>query len=139
VDTLDKKEYSEFKTKLAKDELELLNSNQQFYELSFSNIGGLVMPLILEFTFEDGSKEVRRIPAEIWRMYEDKVSKVFIFDKVLQSVRLDPFLETADTDLDNNSWPEEKQPTRYQLFKQQSSVRENPMQRQKRVDEMMKN
>jgi hypothetical protein len=139
VDTLDKKEYSEFKTKLAKDELELLNSNQQFYELSFSNIGGLVMPLILEFTFEDGSKEVRRIPAEIWRMFEDKVSKVFIFDKVLQSVRLDPFLETADTDLDNNSWPEEKQPTRYQLFKQQSSVRENPMQRQKRVDEMMKN
>jgi hypothetical protein len=139
VDTLDKKEYSEFKTKLAKDELELLNSNQQFYELSFSNIGGLVMPLILEFTFEDGSKEVRRIPAEIWRMYEDKVSKVFIFEKVLQSVRLDPFLETADTDLDNNSWPEEKQPTRYQLFKQQSSVRENPMQRQKRVDEMMKN
>ena len=139
VDTLDKKEYSEFKTKLAKDELELLNSNQQFYEFSFSNIGGLVMPLILEFTFEDGSKEVRRIPAEIWRMYEDKVSKVFIFDKVLQSVRLDPFLETADTDLDNNSWPEEKQPTRYQLFKQQSSVRENPMQRQKRVDEMMKN
>jgi hypothetical protein len=97
------------------------------------------MPLILEFTFEDGSKEVRRIPAEIWRMYEDKVSKVFIFDKVLQSVRLDPFLETADTDLDNNSWPEETQPTRYQLFKQQNSVRENPMQRQKRVDEMMKN
>jgi hypothetical protein len=54
-------------------------------------------------------------------------------------VRLDPFLETADTDLDNNSWPEEKQPTRYQLFKQQSSVRENPMQRQKRVEEMKKN
>jgi hypothetical protein len=139
VDTLDKKEYNDFKTKLAKDELELLNSNKQFYELSFSNVGGLVMPLILEFTFEDGTKEVQRIPAEIWRMYEDKVSKVFIFDKVLQSVRLDPFLETADTDLDNNSWPEEKQPTRYQLFKQQNSVRENPMQRQKRVDEMMKN
>ncbi|MFM7668852.1 MAG: M1 family metallopeptidase [Bacteroidota bacterium] len=139
VDTLDKKEYNDFKTKLAKDELELLNSNKQFYELSFSNIGGLVMPLIIEFTFEDGTKEIRRIPAEIWRMYEDKVSKVFIFDKVVQSVRLDPFLETADTDLDNNSWPEEKQPTRYQLFKQQNSVRENPMQRQKRVDEMMKN
>ena len=139
VDTLDRKEYMDFKAKLAKDELDLLNSNKQFYELSFSNIGGLVMPLILEFTFEDGTKEVRRIPAEIWRMHEDKVSKVFIFDKVLQSVRLDPFLETADTDLDNNSWPEEKQPTRYQLFKQQSSVRENPMQRQKRVDELKKN
>jgi len=131
VDTLDKKDYTEFKAKLAKDELDLLNANKQFYELSFSNIGGLVMPLILEFTFEDGSKELRRIPAEIWRMYEDKVSKVFIFDKVLTSVRLDPFLETADTDLDNNSWPTELQPTRYQMFKQQNSNRENPMQRQK--------
>jgi hypothetical protein len=139
VDTLDKKDYTEFKAKLAKDELDLLNANKQFYELSFSNIGGLVMPLILEFTFEDGSKEVRRIPAEIWRMYEDKVSKVFIFDKVLSSVRLDPFLETADTDLDNNSWPTELQPTRYQMFKQQNSNRENPMQRQKRVDELNKN
>jgi hypothetical protein len=139
VDTLDKKDYIEFKAKLAKDELDLLNANKQFYELSFSNIGGLVMPLILEFTFEDGSKEVRRIPAEIWRMYEDKVSKVFIFDKVLTSVRLDPFLETADTDLDNNSWPTELQPTRYQMFKQQNSNRENPMQRQKRVDELNKN
>ena len=139
VDTLDKKDYTEFKAKLAKDELDLLNANKQFYELSFSNIGGLVMPLILEFTFEDGSKEVRRIPAEIWRMYEDKVSKVFIFDKVLTSVRLDPFLETADTDLDNNSWPTELQPTRYQIFKQQNSNRENPMQRQKRVDELNKN
>lgn len=139
VDTLDKKDYTEFKAKLAKDELDLLNANKQFYELSFSNIGGLVMPLILEFTFEDGSKEVRRIPAEIWRMYEDKVSKVFIFDKVLTSVRLDPFLETADTDLDNNSWPTEIQPTRYQMFKQQNSNRENPMQRQKRVDELNKN
>ncbi|MFM7661418.1 MAG: M1 family metallopeptidase [Bacteroidota bacterium] len=139
VDTLDKKEYSEFKTKLSKDEIKLLNADKQFYELSFSNIGGLVMPLILEFTFQDGSTEVRRIPAEIWRMYEDKVSKVFIFDKIVQSVRLDPFLETADTDLDNNSWPKERKPTRYQLFKQQNTNRENPMQRQIRIDEIIKN
>ena len=139
VDTLDKKEYNDFKTRIDKDELALLNSNKQFYELSFSNIGGLVMPLILEFTFADGTKEVRRIPAEIWRMYEDKVTKLFIFDKQVESVRLDPFLETADTDLDNNSWPTEKQPTRYQLFKQQNTNRENPMQRQKKVDELNKN
>jgi hypothetical protein len=139
VDTLDKKEYNDFKTRIDKDELALLNSNKQFYELSFSNIGGLVMPLILEFTFTDGTKEVRRIPAEIWRMYEDKVTKLFIFDKQVESVRLDPFLETADTDLDNNSWPAEKQPTRYQLFKQQNTNRENPMQRQKKVDELNKN
>jgi hypothetical protein len=136
VDTLDKKEYLEFKSKLDPDDLKLLNSKKQFYQLSFSNIGGLVMPLILEFTFVDGTKEVKRIPAEIWRVYEDKVSKVFLFEKEVQSIRLDPFLETADTDLDNNSWPQEQRPSRYQLFKQQNTNRENPMQRQNRMDQL---
>ncbi len=134
VDALDKKEYEEFVSKTDPKDLEMLRSNKQFYEIKFSNIGGLVMPLILEFTFEDGSKDVRRIPAEIWRMYEDEVSKVFIFEKIVKSVRLDPFLETADTDLDNNSWPKEVQPSRYQLFKQQQN-KENPMQRDKRMNQ----
>ncbi|HBW86125.1 MAG TPA: aminopeptidase, partial [Crocinitomicaceae bacterium] len=132
VDALDRKEYEEFKSKLDDKDLELLNANKQFYEIQFSNVGGLVMPLILEFTFINGKKEVIRIPAEIWRQYEDKVSKVFIFDQEVTSVRLDPFLETADTDLDNNSWPKKEIPSRYQLFKQQQS-KENPMQREKRM------
>jgi hypothetical protein len=139
VDTLDKIEYAAFLNKIDKSDLEFLNSNKQFYEIGFKNIGGLVMPLIIEFTFLDGSKEVARIPAEIWRMYEDQVSKVFIFDKQVKSIRLDPFLETADTDLLNNSWPQVAVPSRFQLFKQQQSVRENPMQRNKRVDELNKN
>jgi hypothetical protein len=138
VDALDKKEYEEFCAKLDAKDLAYLNSNKQFYEVSFKNIGGLVMPLIMEFTFEDGTTEVRRIPAEIWRIYEDKVSKVFIFDKVVKSFRLDPFLETADTDLNNNTWPREMQATRYQLYKQEESRKENPMQRQLRVDELQK-
>lgn len=133
VDALDKKEYEEFLSKTDPKDMEMLNANKQFYEISFSNNGGLVMPLIIEFTFIDDSKVIKKIPAEIWRMYEDKVSKVFIFEKELKSVRLDPFLETADTDLDNNSWPKEVQPSRYQLFKQQSS-KENPMQRDKRIN-----
>ena len=139
VDTLDKIEYAAFLNKIDKIDLEFLNSNKQFYEIGFKNIGGLVMPLIIEFTFLDGSKEVARIPAEIWRMYEDQVSKVFIFDKQVKSIRLDPFLETGDTDLLNNSWPQTAIPSRFQLFKQQQSVRENPMQRNKRVDELNKN
>ena len=138
VDALEKKEYQDFIAKTDKKDLDFLNSNKQFYEVSFSNKGGLVMPLIIEFTYVDNTKQVFRIPAEIWRQYEDKVSKVFILDKEVKSVRLDPFLETADTDLDNNSWPKEVNPTRYQLFKQQP-VKENPMQRQKKVDELNKN
>lgn len=137
VDALDKKEYEEFLAKADKKDIEFLNSGKQFYEVTFSNIGGLPMPLIIEFTFTDDTKKVVRIPAEIWRMYEDKVSKVFILDKEVKSLRLDPFLETADTDLNNNTWPKIMQPTKYQLFKQQTS-KENPMQRQKRVDELNK-
>jgi hypothetical protein len=138
VDALDKKEYEEFCAKLDAKDLAYLNANKQFYEVSFKNVGGLVMPLIMEFTFEDGTTEVQRIPAEIWRVYEEKVSKVFIFDKVVKSFRLDPFLETADTDLNNNTWPREMQATRYQLYKQEESRKENPMQRQLRVDELQK-
>jgi hypothetical protein len=138
VDALDKKEYEEFCAKLDAKDLAYLNANKQFYEVSFKNVGGLVMPLIMEFTFEDGTTEVRRIPAEIWRVYEEKVSKVFSFDKVVKSFRLDPFLETADTDLNNNTWPREMQATRYQLYKQEESRKENPMQRQLRVDELQK-
>jgi hypothetical protein len=134
VDALDRKEYEEFKSKLDAKDLELLNANKQFYEIHFSNVGGLVMPLILEFTFVNGKKEVIRIPAEIWRQYEDKVSKIFIFDQEVAAVRLDPFLETADTDLDNNNWPKKEFPSRYQLFKQQQQNKENPMQRERKLN-----
>lgn len=135
VDALHRKEYDEFKEKLSEEELELLNSGKQFYQLDFKNIGGIPMPLILRFTFEDGSEEIVRIPAEIWRREELEVSKVFMFDQEVTQIRLDPYLETADTDLNNNSWPEAQQPTRFELFKQKQT-NENPMQRQKRVDEL---
>jgi hypothetical protein len=134
VDALDRKEFEAFNAKLSDEDRKLLNSNKQFYELSFSNLGGLVSPIIIEATFDDNSTEVVRIPAEIWRMYEDKVSKVLIFNKQVISFKIDPFLETADTDLNNNTWPTRVEPTRYDLFKEKQTVRENPMQRQKRVE-----
>lgn len=135
VDDLDKKDYENFKSKLTEEELTLLNSNKQFYEIHFSNIGGVPMPIILEFTFEDNSTEVVRVPAEIWRMHEEKVSKVFIFDKVVSSIKLDPFLETADTDFNNNFWPAQKASTRFEIFKS-TQKNENPMQRDKRLKEL---
>jgi len=135
VDGLDKQEYEEFKEKLTEEELALLNSGQNFYELKFSDLGGIPMPIILRFDFTDGTNEVVRIPAEIWRRSNEEVSKVFIFEKEVSSIRMDPFLETADTDFSNNSWPKQPQPTRYELFKKRRTG-ENPMQRQKRVEEI---
>ncbi|MCC5923172.1 MAG: M1 family metallopeptidase [Crocinitomicaceae bacterium] len=135
VDKIDLKEYQNFKASLSEKDLALLNKGLHFYEIAFENIGGLVMPLILEFTFEDNTKEVIRIPAEVWRLDNYNVSKVFHFEKPVVAVSLDPFLETADTDLSNNHWPRELEPTRFNLFQEKQS-RENPMQRQKRLEQI---
>ena len=65
-------------------------------------IGGQVMPLIIQFNFTDGSSEIERIPAEIWRLNESEVSKVFAKTKEVKSIVLDPLRETADIDEENN-------------------------------------
>jgi hypothetical protein len=91
--------------------------NKNVYELTFSNKGGLVMPIIVEWTFKDGTKEVDRIPAQVWRLNEKKVVKTFVKDKEVASIKLDPMRETADIDESNNSWGTIPEPTKFQLFK----------------------
>lgn len=108
--------------------------DKHFYELTFSNKGGLVMPLIIEWTYKDGTKEVDRIPAQIWRMNEKKVTKTFMKDKEVASVKLDPMKETADIDESNNTWGTIPPPTRFALFKQKQVTPApgiNPMQKAK--------
>ncbi len=139
VDALDLKEYQDFKGDLDDDKIKLLNAGYFFYELSFENVGGLVMPLIIKVSYMDQTSEIIRIPAEVWRAKEYNISKVFILEKEVESFQLDPFLETADTDLQNNSWPRKVIPSRYELFQQRKmrmQLDENPMQRQKRVDQL---
>jgi hypothetical protein len=95
------------------------------------------MPLFIRFVFEDGTDKMVRIPAEIWKMSEPTVSKIFSFDKPVASIVLDPYLETADVDLNNNCWPAKVQPSRFELFKQQQNWKqENPMQRAAKLKEM---
>ena len=132
---LDKEEYIEYMNNLDDQEKELLAGDENYYELHFSNLGGLVMPVILEFEFIDGTKEVVRIPSEIWKRNDEKVKKVFILDQELSRVTLDPFLETADVDRDNNYWPARIEPTRFELYKQNRSKGENLMQRANRANE----
>ena len=83
------------------------------------------MPIILEFTYEDGTNEVIRIPAEIWKKNSKEVKKIFILDKEVNRVRLDPFLETADVDLNNNYWPSKNEPTRFQMYQSNYKKKEN--------------
>jgi hypothetical protein len=111
-------------------------ASKYFYELTFSNKGGLVMPVILEWTYADGTKEIERIPAQIWRKNEGKIVKTFMKDKQVTKVQLDPLRETADINTANNSWPKiAEEPSRFQAFKmKQAALRatnnsNNPMQK----------
>lgn len=115
-------------------------ANKFFYELNFSNKGGLVMPIIVEFTFKDGTKSIDRIPAQIWRLNESKTSKFYVQDKEVASIKIDPMRETADIDETNNVWGEGVAPSKFQLFKARAagapargqSVGANPMQLEKK-------
>ena len=107
--------------------------NKYFYELDFSNKGGLVMPIIVEFTYKDGTKMVDRIPAQIWRLNEKTASKFYVQDKEVASIRLDPMRETSDINEANNYWNKLPEPSKFQVFKQRMAPRGqtngvNPMQ-----------
>ncbi len=92
-------------------------TSKNMYELTFSNKGGLVMPIIIEWTYKDGTTEIERIPAQVWRQNENKVVKTFIKDKEVASIKLDPMKETADINTSNNSWNTMPEPSKFSIFK----------------------
>jgi hypothetical protein len=133
----DKKAYDQYMAGLGEKEKAFIAKGLHFYQLDLSNKGGLVMPLIIQFNLEDGTKEVKRIPAEIFRLNDQKVSKVFALSKPVVSVELDPQEETADTERENNFFPRKAVPSRFEMFKQNGGGRwsggggMNPMQKAK--------
>lgn len=137
VTVLDKEDYQRYLNSLTLEEIAFLeeSKNKYFYQIDFKNIGGLIMPIIVEFEFFDGSTILHHIPAEIWRINNSEVSKVFVTQKAIQQITLDPYLETADTDLSNNYYPPKQQINRFELFRQsqQEEEAENPMQRAKKA------
>lgn len=132
VTEAEREDYQRFLEGLSDEERAMLNTNDQFYELTFSNHGGLVMPLILKFDFADGTHEIVHIPAEIWKKNHDTVTKVFKMEKEVKSIRLDPFQETADVNMDNNGWPAISHPSRFELFKQNFNRGPNEMQKKRK-------
>ncbi|MGK0448622.1 MAG: hypothetical protein ACJA2M_002421 [Polaribacter sp.] len=88
------------------------------YEITYNKPGGLVMPIIVEFTYKDGTKERKTYPAQIWRYNDAEITKVFSSSKEIQSIVLDPDLETADVDTSNNSFPIQ-QANKFDTFKKE--------------------
>ena len=111
--------------------------NKFMYELYMTNTGGLVMPVIIEWNYADGTKEVEHIPAQVWRKNETRLVKAFTKNKQVASIKLDPMRETADINEKNNTWNVSGEPSKFQLFKSRgaqnirgASTGGNPMQKQ---------
>ena len=129
VTNKERNSYQKFLKKLKPWERKTLDraikEDKNYYVLDFSNKGGLVMPIILELTFTDGSKDTQYIPAEIWRRTPKAVSKLIITDKdkELVSVTVDPRWETADVDVHNNHYPRQIIPSRIEAYKKKKSTK----------------
>ena len=97
--------YGDFQNRVDDKALISKMENKNFYEVTLTNKGELVMPVVIEWTFKDGTKEIERIPAEIWRSNEKTVTKVFMKDKEVTNIVLDPKLETSDIRTEDNVFP----------------------------------
>jgi hypothetical protein len=122
----DRKRYEELLEELEPEERALLSTKERFFSIDLENVGGLVMPVILELHYADGSTEELRIPAEIWRQNAERVTKVVMTRKQLARVVVDPHDEIADIDRANNEWPPQPKKSRFQLYREDDEP--NPMQ-----------
>ncbi len=95
--------------------------NRHFYEITVKNVGGMLMPVILNFRYMDGTEETIQIPVEIWRRNDEEFTKVFATDKQIMQIVLDPNNDTADINNKNNYWPAVEIPSRLQQFKSKTS------------------
>jgi len=109
--------YGEFRGRIDEDAIRRKLAGKNLYQVTVRNIGGLVMPLVFEWTYQDGSKEIERIPAEIWRQNEQVVTKIFIKEKEVVGLMLDPNFELADVDMTDNAFPKRQEPSKFDQFK----------------------
>jgi len=92
-------------------------NGKNIYQLKLRNAGGLITPLVIEWTYKDGSKEIERIPAEVWRENENEVVKIFIKEKEVVNILLDPNFELADVEVSNNVFPKRSSGSRFDQFR----------------------
>ncbi|MEZ4797351.1 MAG: M1 family metallopeptidase [Flavobacteriaceae bacterium] len=101
----------------SEEERKNIKSPNYIYNVTFNKPGGLVMPIIVEYEYADGTKKRETYPAEIWRHNDKEVSKSIASEKEIVSIKIDPDLETADIDTSNNSWPKEIKQSQFEQFK----------------------
>jgi hypothetical protein len=108
--------YGEFRSQVNDNTIRQKLDGKNIYEITFKNKGGLVTPLVIQWIYKDGTREIEKIPAEVWRLNETQITKVFLKDKEVTNIILDPNFELADTDVTNNTFPKNSE-TRFDRFK----------------------
>lgn len=109
--------YGDFRSRVDDNAIRQKLEGRNIYEITLRNSGGLVSPVIIEWTFKDGSKEIERLPAEIWRLNEYEVKKVFVKDKEVVNVVIDPNFETADVNVSDNVFPKKSAENKFDQLK----------------------
>jgi hypothetical protein len=129
VTEADKNKYAAYLKSLTDEERKMVEEGKNYYTLTLKNKGGLVMPVIIQLQYEDGTTEDLRYPAEIWRLNDKDFRKTIATTKKVVKFKLDPYFEIPDIDTSDNVFPREpEQPTKFQLFKQnQPAATSNPM------------
>lgn len=114
------KRLKQFGINMSKEEIALMKPGKYYYEVKCKNVGGTIMPLLIQANFKDGSSQLVKVPAEIFRKNPNTAHKVLIFDKEVQSFQLDPGEETADIDTKNNVFPRGSDVSKFQKFKKKN-------------------
>ncbi|WP_338732909.1 M1 family metallopeptidase [Mangrovimonas cancribranchiae] len=102
----------------SEEEQKNIKQPKYFYNVTFEKPGGLVMPIIVEYSYADGTSKTEHYPAQIWRYNDNEVSKAIASDKEIVGITVDPNLETADVDTSNNSWPQQEEQSAFDKFKE---------------------
>jgi len=110
-------DYREFMNRINENNLRTNLESKNIYELTFKNTGGFVSPIIIEWTYKDGTKEIEKLPAEIWRNNEREVKKVFVKEKEVVNIIIDPNLATADVNTTDNVFPKREAPSKFDQLK----------------------
>ena len=109
--------YGQFLSRLNEDEIRAKLEGKYIYELTLKNVGGLPMPIVIQWTYTDGTSEIDRLPAESWRLNEYEIKKTFVKNKEVVNIVIDPNLELADVNTENNVFPRVETTSKLEQFK----------------------
>lgn len=86
--------------------IDSVQKKEEGTQITFLNKGDIPMPIVFEVTYNDNTKEMRKIPVEIWQRSSQLVH-LLRSNKEIIKVQIDPQGFLPDVNLRDNSWTKE--------------------------------